>query len=338
MRKAPIKIAVASLAIVGIAATGWIISAKRTHVPVTKANKSFEPDQVIVDAQKSPKEFIAKNADSKDVKIQTAVTRARMTDAYELAKKKDFSGARAEFIEASFKHKGTDAMNPDFGTLSDQAAYQAIVCLDADGKDEEAKAEFRKFMRERPLSPLISACARRLERLTNNTLLPEDEALLQNGIAAQEKKIAFETSVCGPKCLEKVLPLFGKENKNYQELAKLCGTDGKGTSMEGLKKGCETLGLQPVGLELNALDFRQMSKPFIWLQVDHYIAVLQIKGGKMQTFDPRYKQEAWINLPEADDAKFRANVLAFEVPTADLLADTPKPATTKPALTGAAKK
>jgi Peptidase C39 family len=319
-----LKIGIASLALVGVVVP-----------PTTVANKPFEPDQVLIDAQKAPKDFIAKNAESKDVKVQTAVTRARMTSAYESAKKKDFVAARTEFIEASYKHKGTDAMNPDFGTLSDQAAYQAIVCLDAAGKDEEAKLEFRKFIRERQLSPLITACSRRLERLTGNKLLPEDEALLQDGIAAQEKKIAFETSVCGPKCLERVLPLFGKAKRDYLELAKLCGTDGKGTSIEGLKKGSETLGLEPIGFELNALDFSKMSKPFIWLQVDHYIAVLLIKGGKMFTFDPRYKQEAWFPIPDTEDAKFRAQVLAFEVPTAELTGDVTKPskaATEKPAL------
>ncbi|MEI7986677.1 MAG: hypothetical protein WCI55_13710, partial [Armatimonadota bacterium] len=142
--KTPLRIGIASLFVVGAVGTGWFFVANRKPTPIV--HKAPEVNQAFAEAQKSPKSFVAKNAESKDKTIQTAVTRARMTTAYESAKKRDFTTARAEFIEASYKHKGTDAMDPGFGTLSDQAAYQAIVCLDADGKKEEAIKEFRKFM------------------------------------------------------------------------------------------------------------------------------------------------------------------------------------------------
>ncbi len=338
-----------------IAGVGWFVLSR----PHTTTRHAVPPakDLRLVEAQKSPKEFIAKNESSKDVKVQTLVTRARMTMAYDAANKKDYSTARAEFIEASYKHKGTDAMNPDFGTLSDQAAYQAIVCLEneglnqGDGKgdrigkkldpknltrsQQEAQKEYRKFMAERPLSPLIHACARRLERLNGDALSPEDQLRLENGIATQEKQIAFETSVCGPKSLEKILPLLGKDGMSYKELAKVCRTDDKGTSLEHLKQGCESLGLKPIGLDLNAKDFNAMRRPFIWLQADHYVAILEIKDGKAHLYDPRFRADDWCPLPKNDDAKFHATVLAFETPNADL---TIEPHKTKNTLLGGATK
>lgn len=310
----------AAVLTVGVVLVGiWLVNGRS---PQSMAKSKVDPK--LMEAHAKPKEFIAKNETSKDVQVQTLVTRARMTDAYDLAQKKDFASARAEFIEASFKHKGSDAMSPGFGTLPDQAAYQAIVCLEAESKKDEAKKEYRKFMKDRKLSPLVQACFRRLERL-NGKPLDSDEALLQSAIAEQEKRARFETSVCGPKCLEKMLPYLGKSQKGYVELAKLCGTSDQGTSLDGLKKGCESLGLAPVGLELNAKDFNTMKKPFLWLQTDHYLAILEIKNGKAHIFDPRYKLDTWQPLPKEDEGGFRATVLAFEVPTTDLVSDPQKP-------------
>lgn len=316
-----IGIAVAAIGIVG--GTAWFMRPK--DAPVLTAAEDKELAAAIKDAAKDPKGFIAKNEASKDVKVQTAVTRSRMSEAYQTAQKKDFAKARAEFIEASYKHKGTEEMNPAFGTLSDQAAYQAIVCLDADGKKDEAVKEYRKFMQERKLSPLIHACFRRLERLNGNKPKPEDEALLQVGIDAQEKQIRFETSVCGPKALARLLPLYGKPEKDYKEIAKLAGTTDEGTTMEGLKNASEELGLQPVGLDLNAKDFNAMKKPFIRLLGDHYLLILEIKDGKALIYDSRFRSEDWVPLPKEDDGQFRATVLAFELPTSNLIHDHAKP-------------
>lgn len=243
--------------------------------------------------------------------------------AYAVANtKNDYRAARQEFIQTAALHKGTEAMHPEFGTLTDQAKYQAMVCLEASGDKEGAKKEYRKFMEENPTSPLIHACFRRLERLSGGTALAEDEQRLQNGVSEQERRIRFETSVCGPKCLERLLN-DTKEAKDYKALAKLCKTTDDGTTMEGLKDGAEACGLKPVGLELNAKDFALLTKPAIWLQVDHYVAVLKVEDGKMLTYDPRFKLEEWKPLPKADDVSFRATVLALEVPQATLVAEVP---------------
>ncbi|MBS1700314.1 MAG: hypothetical protein JST12_01520 [Armatimonadetes bacterium] len=303
----------------GILAFGW---SRWSHHDATRPPVvTVDADPLLQTMKDSPKEFVARNEMSNDKQVQTVVTRARMTAAFNDAEKGDYSSARAEFLNASLKHKGSDAMNPDFGTLPEQAAYQAIVCLEAEGKKVEAAAEYRKFMRERQLSPLIHACFRRLEHLNGDKVDSRDEAALQDAVDAQEKEIRFQTSVCGPKCLEKILPLLGKDPVGYRELAKLCRTTDQGTTLADLKSACESLGLKPVGFELNAKDFTELKNPFIWLQADHYVAVLGFKNGKAIVYNPIYKTEEERPLPKADDSNFRATVLAFEIPTIDLVSD-----------------
>ena len=282
------------------------------------------PAEVVQKAASEPKGFVEEFSDSKDVRMQTQVTRARMKLAHHTANQNNYIEARKEFLAAAEEHKGTPAMHPEFGTLTDQARYQSIVCLEASGQKTEAAAEYRKFRQERQLSPLVHLCFRRLERIEGKALTA-DEVLLQSAVSAQEKRIRFETSVCGPKCLEKLLPLFGKPATTYQDLAKLCGTTDSGTTMEGLKEGAEKLNLNPIGLELNAKDFRELAKPAIWMLQDHYVAILQIYGDKALVYDPRWQTEEWKPIPAATDEKFRAIVLAFEVPVTNLVADTATP-------------
>ena len=72
----------------------------------------------------------------------------------------------------------------------------------------------------------------------------------------------------------------------------------------------------------------------ILLQADHYIAVLEIKNGRAHFYDPRFNLDEWKTLPKEDDPKFRAQVLAFEVPSSDLNAEIGKTKTTDKPLPG----
>jgi hypothetical protein len=81
-----------------------------------------------------------------------------------------------------------------------------------------------------------------------------------------------------------------------------------------------------------------MRRPFIWLQADHYVAVLEIKDGRAHFYDPRFSLDEWKTLPKEDDATFRAQVLAFEVPGGELDAQVGKVSKEKSGLAGGAKK
>ena len=74
-------------------------------------------------------------------------------------------------------------MRADFGGVPDQAAYQAAVCLVGDGKPKEAEAEFVRFLRERPLSPLCHAAYGRLKRLLRGSF----ESALESQLGAERE-------------------------------------------------------------------------------------------------------------------------------------------------------
>lgn len=108
-------------------------------------------------AAKAYKAIIAQNERSKDKKAQDEVAAARMRLGYVLAKSDGYAKAREVFLAAAKSYKGTGAVDPEWGRLDDQAAYQAAVCLVGEGKKDEARNEFRQILKDRPLSPVVFA-------------------------------------------------------------------------------------------------------------------------------------------------------------------------------------
>ncbi len=187
---------------------------------------------------------------------------------------------------------------------------------------------------------------------------PADDQLLQSAISAQVKIIRFEGTVCGPKTLEYMLNeglimapamsptaphLFPPRERSvssgepgerdsrepqksvldYKHLAKLCNTDDKGTSIEGMRAALKTLGIESYGLELNRQDFNHLTLPAILLEGDHYFALLERHGTKLIVYDTLLKGKRQIELPALDDAEFRATVIAFSMPDLDADPETP---------------
>jgi len=186
--------------IAGLVGIGlWSYTTRLTHK--TKPNL---PMPSLAVRTRQTQALVDKYKDDPNPKAQDLVGEAEMRLAYFDAGKHDFAASRKKFLEAT-KIKGTGAMAADFGGINDQAAYQAVVCLIPQHKEDEAKAEFRAFMKDHPLSPLVHGAFKRLLRLNNGKSDPNDEALLQTAVTAQEKHIAFETSVCGPKTVEYLL-------------------------------------------------------------------------------------------------------------------------------------
>jgi hypothetical protein len=258
------------------------------------------------------REFVQRHADAPDPRVQDQVGRARLKLGYAAAHRKDFTGARAEFLTASREYRGTNAMSADFGGLPDQAAYQAAVCLAADGKKEEAEREFRRFLKDRALSPLVGAAYRRIERLKGG---PDEDAqaLLQSALDKQQARVRFETSVCGPKAIAHMLPMVGKPAADYKEIAKLCGTTDRGTTLEGMRAGLKKLGVETYGLQVNRDDFLRLPIPFLVLEDDHYVLVTEAKPREAIVFDPRFGSDRRMPLPASDSA-FTATVLTTRIP------------------------
>ncbi len=274
--------------------------------PSTDFESAVTSDKVtILDA------YVRKHEATKDPTVQDKVTFARMKTAFKLAGQGDYKTAELKFREAAKAHKGSKATSSDFGSRTDQAQYQAIVCVLAEGKRDEAIKQFRAFMKERQLSPLVFACHKRLGRL--GVVTPADDEALTMAAARQEAHIKLETSMCGPKIIEHILPLMHRPAKEYHELAKLCGTTDNGTTIDGMRKGLKAAGLESDGLKVNRDDFRKLRTPFIMLAADHFLAVTSRGINHATVYDTLREGEHTFDISKLDN-QFLANVIAFSLP------------------------
>lgn len=258
--------------------------------------------------------FVERHEGSSDRDVQDHVGNARIRLGYISTKQKDFREAQTRFEEAQAKYKGLGAVPSDFGGIPDQAAYQAAAALNAEGKRQESVAAFRQFSKDYPLSPLVHGAHKRLRTFGGGKTTPEDDKLLQAAVAKQEARIRFESSVCGPKAIAYLLGLLKLPPKDYKELAKLCGTTDKGTTLEGMRNGLKACGLTTLALRVNRADFAATACPFIWLQGDHYVAVVEIGADFANVYDSLQGGVAAVRLPLADDPDFTADVIAFRPP------------------------
>lgn len=245
--------------------------------------------------------FISKNERNPDPKVQDEVANARLKIGYVLAKAHDYSKAHDALKTAEKEYRGTGQINPDFGGLKDQAAYQAAVCLMADGKKADADAAFHQFIKEYQTSPLVHAAYRRLVMLNGGKTTNELDQLLANAVAAQQKQSAFEMSTCGPKAIEHLVSLLHLQPKTYEEIAKRCGTTDKGTTLEGMQMGLKSLGIDSYAYELTRGDFNAAPLPAIWLIGEHFVVLERFEKGIPIVYDPLYKSQRPAKIaPEAD--------------------------------------
>ncbi len=252
--------------------------------------------------------YVARNAAAKSPEAQDRLGAARLRLGYAVARTEGFAKARQAFLAVARDHKGTGAQSAAFGGVADGAAYQAAVCLVGEGKKAEAEGEFVRFLEERPLSPLVHAVRGRLVRLNGGEAKPQWDALLQADVAKQEARIRFETSVCGPKCLERLT------GKSYKELAKLCGTTDSGTSVEGMRRGLKALGRESWAVRLDRRDLADAKLPAVLLQGDHYVVLERVEGDKATVWDPRFKASSALHLPSLDDPDFTATLILLSKP------------------------
>ena len=96
-----------------------------------------------------------------------------------------------------------------------------------------------------------------------------------------------ESYSCGPNALLAVCGILGVKTSS-KEIAKLAGTDEKGfTSMAGLKKAAEALGLKAEGVDITIDELRKSKKLAIaFVPPDHYIVVVGFSDDKVVLIDP----------------------------------------------------
>jgi hypothetical protein len=259
-------------------------------------------------AAKKLEAIVAENKNSPDPKVQDSVAQARMELGYLKASSGKPEEAREVFLEADKEYKGTGAMSPEYGRLDDQAAYQAIASLNAADKKKEYIAELTKFLKERPLSPLVSGIHTRLVKAD-----PEQRSAYDDlAEIAQQKQDAYskrEMAMCGPRALADLLGRFKKTCPAEAELRKLCKTDDEGTTMENLAAAVSSFGFKVEGLMVNRADFARLKVPSLWLNDTHYVVILAITSTEARVYDPFFKSERSVGLPALNNVDFQATVL-----------------------------
>lgn len=169
------------LALAMVAATAWFLGPANRPAPVRAslykselARKAeslrWEADALYgqkrrADAKRVYEQIVTDYAFYDDPELQDEVGAARIRLGHLVAETEGFAAARTYFAEAEREYAGTGSTGADFGGIPDQAAYQAAVCLQAEGKTEEAVEALSRFLRKHSESPLVHAAYRRLARL-----------------------------------------------------------------------------------------------------------------------------------------------------------------------------
>lgn len=255
-------------------------------------------------------EVVREFGSSLDPHVQDQVGATRLQMGYAAGRQGAWERAREHFQTAEANYKGTDFKTPDFGGVEDQAAYQAAVCLVADGKKEEAIKEFETFLTKHRESPLVTAAHRRLVKLDEKNRGRYDE-MLQKILDERAAKARFERATCGPKAVAYLLQKLGKGTVAYEVIAKDCSTTDDGTSLAGMQAGLKKYGIASFGYEVNRRDFASLPLPALWLSGEHYLVVENIDESAATIYDPLTAKTRIQPLPKPGDTRFLATVLSL---------------------------
>jgi hypothetical protein len=257
--------------------------------------------------------FVAEHKQDPNPEVQDEVGAARLRLGYLETKINGFAAAHAVFKEAEREYRGTGTMSAEFGGIADQGAYQAAVCLAAEGNKAEAEAAFLAFMSDYTKSPLIFAAHKRLLRLDPSKRQAYDQAL-SLAREKQEKDLRMALAMCGPLSIAYLQdPTSSPDPDRLKTLAKLCGTTEGGTTMQGMQDALQSLGFKPSAMLLNRKDFASLQTPAIWLLEGHYLVLERMSASRADVYDPLLRSRRAIALPSLADTQFSASVLIIQV-------------------------
>lgn len=251
--------------------------------------------------------FVDEHKEDSDPFVQDSVAVARIRLGYLASKDGDFATAKTRFIEASKDYRGTGHGN-EYGTLPQQADYQAAVCR-TKLLPESAAKQLEMFIQENPLSPMTHAAFRRLETLNGGAATDKQEALMQIAVTKREQHLKWQLALCGPKAILEVLRRNSLPLPSVDEVAAKCETTEKGTTMKGMVAGLDAYGFSGVGYEFAAKDLRELPLPSIWLNDDHYLVILKVDRRRLEVYDPVGDTVEWQELPQQNFDNQTLNVI-----------------------------
>lgn len=302
----------------GVAVVSGIVASALLWRPTANAVDSLPSQEALEAVASNPKgalpqlrkEIESAKVES-NVKKSDVVAAKAMRSAHAMAKAKDFGTARQAFLLVDKGYSGSGALNPDYGSVPDQARYQAIVCLVAEGKKSEAQKEFREFLKSRPTSHMAVQAFRRLVRLNGGVEDPKDIELYEKALHQQEVATKSAIAACGPKVVQRYLSEFRGKYTPFADIQAACRQTEEGTTMLDMVRALTQYKVGGEGMQLNAPDFRRQPIPFIWLMDDHFVLVEKRNHTTLHAWDPMLNGPRDVKLPTETDSTFQASVIIF---------------------------
>lgn len=103
---------------------------------------------------------------------------------------------------------------------------------------------------------------------------------------------------CGPRALLLVCHKAGVQ-ASLPQLTREAGTTAQGTTLAGLARAARAHGFRAQGVQMNPQALSELSHPALaWVEADHYVAVLSVKGDQATIYDPNQPKEETISTTE----------------------------------------
>jgi hypothetical protein len=223
----------------------------------------------------------------RDFITQPALLHAARDPAYRAAMHKA-QQRRYKDALSSFQHLAASASDANVRAL---ALYQVGFCYLALNQKSPARAALQRFVASYPATPLTAPAQAKILQLTQHATRNTPASSL---IAHPSSHAAD----CGPAALLALCQRLGVK-ATKAELSRLAGTDDTGTTMAGLAKAAKAKGLTTEGLWVDATAFQQVRLPALaWVNGNHWVAVLEVKQGKVRVFDPAKDGEETVGLSD----------------------------------------
>jgi predicted double-glycine peptidase len=259
----------------------------------------------LVAAQPSGPTLIADQARREPATVMPASTgytcvrqgaEAELISAYAAARRQEFKLAEERFVQAN----ELASYLPDHGaapfhfgepepSLQEEAAYQEVVCVSAQGHKELAESGYEQFMRDYPQSILIHGALKRIARFHGGDVPKHSEAIWKQAMALQvqaRKQQMRAQAMCAPECLAHLLSQRGQK-ADVERLAREMQTDESGTSLSALAKSAAHHGYRPHGLRLTQRGLAEQPLPAVALiHGGHFVVVEHLSPESVTVWDP----------------------------------------------------
>jgi hypothetical protein len=106
------------------------------------------------------------------------------------------------------------------------------------------------------------------------------------------------TADCGPRALLLVCQSLNIP-ATLPQLTRVAGTTDQGTTLKGLAKAADAVGLKAKGVQMDENALARLSTPAVaWVEGNHFVAVLRVHGDSVTVRDPSAKEKEVLPLRE----------------------------------------